>query len=87
MKKAIIILTAICFLLGSFALIGCGKKEEPAPVQVAPKLAPKPAAPVAVKPAEPEKPAVPAPPEKVEMKKKPKSEKKPVKAGGLKKKK
>jgi len=73
MKKAIIILTAICFLLGSFALIGCGKKEEPVPVQVAPKLAPKPAA--------------PAPPEKVEMKKKPKSEKKPVKAGGLKKKK
>ncbi len=86
MKKAIIILTAICFLLSSFALIGCGKKEEPAPVQVAPKPAPKPAEPVAVKPVEPEKPA-PVAPDKVEMKKKPKSEKKPVKAGGLKKKK
>ncbi|HPM75450.1 MAG TPA: hypothetical protein PK961_00055 [bacterium] len=87
MKKAIIILTAICFLLSGFALMGCGKKEEPAPVQITPKPAPKPAEPIAVKPAEPEKSSAPVPPEKVEMKKKPKSDKKPAKVGGLKKKK
>lgn len=84
MRKAIIILTAICFLFGSMALIGCGKSEEPAPVKLAPKPMKKTVAPVAVKPVEVKKPAPPAP-EELKMKKKPKKDaKKPAKAGGLK---
>lgn len=80
MKRFVVILTVVLFALSSLALVGCGKKEEPAPAPIQVKKvepAPTPApTPEVVKPVEIEKPAGMA-----------KKDVKPAKkAGGLKKK-